>query len=414
MFNTKKTLMAASVALAIAAPLAVQAQTSVQVYGRLYPQINHYKLSGATAAGTPGSSLSTRVGGADVTGTNMESPNARLGFRGSEDLGAGLKAIFQLEMSFGVDNGVIPTNTLFGRDTFVGLAGGFGTIRLGKMDTVYKSIGDTLSFLGISSGNFMATSNILSKPGIGGSGTSFHLRRDNSIIYETPEFAGFQGLFDYSLGEFAGDFKRNSLISTGVKYENGPIYAAIAHERHRNMFGASSGITSPLGLTGAGTTALRNSATTAGGVAIPGASSTDKATRLTLQYKITPDTRVEANIAKLDFNETGTGTFRSYNTRTWALGVEHKMGPVTLASSYGQASAGSCRLAVGPCSTSGLDGKMFNIGAGYSLSKRTLLYTVYSRLNNGSSARYSNVVQAPDPVAGQDTNQFAVGVSHSF
>jgi predicted porin len=90
------------------------------------------------------------------------------------------------------------------------------------------------------------------------------------------------------------------------------------------------------------------------------------------------------------------------------------MGPVTLAASYGQASAGSCRLSLGACSTAGLEGKMFNIGAGYSLSKRTLLYTVYSRMNNGNAARYSNTVQADNPVAGQDISQFAVGVSHSF
>jgi predicted porin len=138
-----------------------------------------------------------------------------------------------------------------------------------------------------------------------------------------------------------------------------------------------------------------------------------------VQYKVTGDTRVEANIARLDYDETGTGTtpgaatFRNYNTKTWALGAEHKMGPVTLAASYGQASAGSCSLSVGACSTAGMDGKMFNIGAGYSLSKRTLLYTVYSRLNNGASARYDNL-DPGNPAAGQDITQFAVGISHSF
>ena len=66
-------------------------------------------------------------------------------------------------------------------------------MRLGSMDTVYKNLGDTLSFLGVSSGNFISTSNILSKPGIGSSSaSSFHLRRANSIVYESPEFGGFQ------------------------------------------------------------------------------------------------------------------------------------------------------------------------------------------------------------------------------
>ncbi|SNS94130.1 Outer membrane protein (porin) [Noviherbaspirillum humi] len=412
------TILAAAVAAALGLPMLAQAQTSVQVYGRLYPQINNYDITGATARGTAG--ISTLSGGAtgpaattpaDVKGTGMESPNARLGFRGTEDLGAGLKALFQLEMGFDVSNGQLGTaNTLFSRDTFVGLGGDFGTVKLGNMDTVYKNLGDTLSFFGVSSGNFISTSNILSKPSIGGtsSRSSFHLRRANSIIYETPSIGGFQAAFDYSLGETPGDFFDNSVISGGVKYENGPIYAAIAHERHRNLFGGSNNVA----------TALRNFTATAGSTTpLPGVRSVDTGTRLTGQYRIGNDLRVEANIARLEYDETGgaAGRFSNYKTTTWSIGAEQRIAAFTLAASYGKQTDGSCALVGGAaCSTSGLNASQLNLGVAYNLSKRTALYALASKYWNGNSSRASNVVDAPRLEYGQDIRQLALGIVHNF
>lgn len=399
--NPKLTAIAIAIAASLCVPMA-QAQNNVTIYGKLYPQLVHVDVSGATAAGVAVSRLSaTPAGGADYTNNSEDSPNSRLGFRGSEDLGGGLKAIFQLEMGFGVDTGTNTSATaLFSRDTWVGLQGGFGTVRLGSMDTVYKNLGDTLSFLGISSGNFISTSNILSKPGIGASSaSSFHLRRPNSIIYESPEYGGFQFLFDYSLGEIANDFSRGSVISTGVKYEAGPIYAAIAYERHNDLFGGSRNVPS----------ALRNDTN-------PLANSRDSALRGTVQYKFGKETRAEINIAQLKYEETGggIGKFDSYDHMAWSVAVEHKITPaVTLVGSYGYGNAGSCSLVGAACSTNGLEGKMFNLGAGYYLSKRTMLYAIASYMGNGISATYNNLNDGR-PLPGQDIKSVALGLSHSF
>jgi predicted porin len=333
----------------------------------------------------------------------MDSPNSRLGFRGAEDLGGNLKAIFQLEMGFGVDTGTnssSATGALFSRDTFVGMAGGFGTVKLGSMDTVYKNLGDTLSFLGVSSGNFISTSNILSKPGFGtSSASSFHLRRANSIVYESPNVAGFQGLLDYSLGEVPGSNSKGRVISTGVKYEVGPLYLAVAYETHEDLFGGSKNVP----------TALKNDSN-------PAAKSTDTATRLTAQYKFASNTRAEANFARIKYDETGgtTGKFATYKHNTWSIGAEQLINAVTLAASYGQGSAGTCSLVGGvACSTAGLDGKMLNLGASYSFSKRTSLFALYSLMRNGNSAVYNNL-NSGNPTPGQDINTYAVGISHSF
>jgi predicted porin len=401
--NTKRNAIAIAVCAACGVAASAQADTSVEIYGKLYPEMNKVWLSGGTTKGTSVSTLTATPAAStpDVSQLSMEAPNSRLGFRGVERLGGNLKAFFQLEMGFGIDTGEMNTpGQLFSRDTFVGLGGDFGTVRLGNMDTVYKTLGDTMSFLGISSGNFMSTSNILSKPGIGtSSASSFHLRRTNSVIYESPEFSGFQALFDYSLGEVPGDSKKGSVYSTGIKYEAGPLYAAIAYERHNDLFGGSKNVAS----------ALRNDSN-------PLANSRDSAVRLTAQYKLGKATRAEVNLAQLKYNETGgaVGKFSEYKHKAWSFSLEHKIEAVTLVGSYGQGDAGSCTL-VGnvACNTDGLKGEMLNLGAGYSLSKRTLLFAVASYMGNDKSATYNNYLSGK-PAPGQDIKTMSLGISHSF
>jgi predicted porin len=413
MFDTKSKLMVAAIGAAFALPIAAQAQTNVTVYGKLYPSINNISLSGATGVGGT-STLATGTNGRNNSQvTSMESPNSRLGFKGSEDLGSGLSAIFQLEMGFSGDTGQNSTaDTPFSRNTFVGISSTtFGTIRLGNMDTVYKEIGDQMPFLGITSGNFMSTSNILSKSSFtANSASSFHLRRTNSFYYTSPQIAGFTGLFDWSPNELAGDASAG-VISTGVKYEGGPIYAALAYEIHKDMYGGSFG-TRANGATGV------SSATSTTAVT-DGLSSKDQAVRATFQYSFGNDWKAEIDVARIQLAESGqltAGKFDTYKHNTWAIGVEKDIGAISLVGSYGREAAGSCTLSGGvACSTGGLDAQMLNLGVGYSLSKRTSLYAVYTKFATGSSAYVTNAYAAAGtPVAGQDANIVAVGISHSF
>src|SRR4051794_26614791 len=188
-----KTLLAAAIA-GVAAAAADAAAQNLAIYGRLYPEVVHTRMSGATPLGTRG--LSTLAGA--PTGETFESvvkmdpSNSRLGFRGEEPLGNGWRAFFQIEQRVMADTGNPGATGFASRDTFVGLESDrWGLVKLGNMDTVYKSIGDTLSFLGISSGNFVSNSNVLAKQGFGTSSAgSFHLRRANSAWYETPEWNG--------------------------------------------------------------------------------------------------------------------------------------------------------------------------------------------------------------------------------
>jgi predicted porin len=420
MFEKKSKLMAVAIGAAFALPIMAQAQTNVTVYGKMYPDISHISTGGALANGDPGTSTigPAANGTPSYNRTMMDSPNSRIGFKGTEDLGGGLKAIFQAEMGFSLDTGANSTpDTPFSRNTFVGLKGGFGTIRLGNMDTVYKELGDKMNFLGITSGNFMALSNVLSKPSFTTNGaSSFHLRRANSFYYTSPKLGGFTGLFDWSPNETAGDNKAG-VYSMGVKYDGGPIYAALAYELHKDMFGGSNGMFANGGTQKTFANVSAASTVTATN-AIAGATSSDQAIRATFQYKFTKDFSAEINLAHLQYSESGQvgpGKFDKYKHQSYSISVEKDIGAIQLVASAGGETAGSCTLTGGTaCNTNGLNARMFNAGIGYSLSKRTSLFGVYSYIGNTTGVASNTLDGSAKPGAGQDISTIALGISHSF
>jgi len=395
-----------AVALAVAAtPLAAPAQ-NVTIYGRLYPEFNFNRMTGATAPTSTVSTLTGRPTG-ETFGTvdKLDASNSRFGLRGTEPLGNGAKAFFQIEQRVFVDTGN-PSNTgIASRDTFVGLSSDqWGLVKLGNMDTVYKTLGDALSFLGVSSGNFVSNSNVLSKQPFGNnSAGSFHLRRANSVWYETPELKGFQALVQYSPDEVKTTSRNAYLVSTGVKYDNGPIYGALTYELHNDTFGGSRNVP----------TALSNFTDL-------NAHSKDWASRLTGQYRFNlfgGDQTIEGDVAWLQYKETGgrNGRFEDYKHVTYLISLDSKWaGPWRTAVAYTAGTEGSCTLFGGaPCSADGLDGKQLSLGVSYSFSKRTSVFALYAKLWNAHSAQYNNM-DGIDVSVGADIQQIAVGIQHNF
>lgn len=400
--SIKKLPLMTAIAAVIAAPCALA--QSVTVYGKLYPHVLNEKGTGATAVGTPRSTLSSALPGVNGVPKNngMTSGNSRFGIRGNEDLGGGLKAVFQLESSMAVENGTTSSPQFWDRDIFVGLESKqFGTLRLGQMDTIFKNYGDTLGILGVSSGTFMSSSNILRKPGFGTSNAArFHERMGNSVQYESPEMAGFQfgvQVSDDGLASLAGDQKAYSL---GLKYDQGPFYVAIAHEIHDDYFGGSS--QSP--------TALRNSIATG--------SAKDTATQFTVEWRLNKQHKFEFDVIQKQYEESGAvGRFRSYKNTAYLLGMENRWTDQwRTAAHYVRSNAGSCSLIGGAaCSTDGLDGSKLTLGAAYYFSRRTYGFGAIAKLTNGKSARFSTA-QLSDARAnyGEDLTQMAIGISHNF
>jgi predicted porin len=371
----------------------------VELYGKAYPEIAHSRGKDATEKGQVTCTICGTAQGenAVTTRTLIEAPNTRLGVRGHEKLSSDLKAIFQLETEFRIDQNDTP---FAARDSFVGLdSHRWGTIKLGRMDTPFKSFGDEISFLGVSSGNFVSTSNVLRKTGFGTNGaSSFHLRRQNAVQYETPQFAGLEGAVQYSTDETDTPTRHPHVWSGAIAWEGGPIRVSLAHERHWDLFGGS-----------------RNVPSAQSNFNDQNVRAKDKATQAMIIYKLGSH-RFEADYIRKEYNEnaTLTGRFANYKNnayeilwdarwnRQWRTMVE-----------YIKAYKGSCSRVNAVCNTDGLDGSQFQVGAAYYFSRKTYGFLMASWLKNGSSARYSNeFTQNPNP--GEDLMIYALGISHSW
>ncbi|MFM0739571.1 porin [Paraburkholderia xenovorans] len=153
----------------------------------------------------------------------------RWGLTGTEDLGRGLSAIFQLENAFSLGTGKQELGGLFGRQAYVGLRDQtFGTLTLGHQ---YDAGSDFFisTCLGLGA---CAT-------GYGGhignlDGQLYGLRLDNSIKYQSPNMKGVEVEALYAFGNTAGNFHQNSGYSGGVSYTGGPVYAAAYYTRINN------------------------------------------------------------------------------------------------------------------------------------------------------------------------------------
>ena len=412
----KKKAAALAVGALFAAP-AVQAQITmgndtigtVQIYGKLYPQFAVAKGNGSTQ---PGAEVSTLVSANGILGgaaavdhgqrNAVDSQNTYIGFRGERKLGGNLKGIWQVEQSVELDSG---TGSWSSRNSFAGLSHGtLGTVKLGNMDTIYKEYGDTFGMFGISSGNFISASNVLSNIGVGNNNVArFHERRASSVQYQTAEFGGFQAGVQYGPDEAKGDPGRNvntNLWSYGVKYDSQMFYASLHHEVHNDFFGASTNIPDA-------------TVSNAGNAA---AHSRDSATRFSGEVRFAGQ-RVVVDIARLTYRESGqavAGKFEEYKKPNWAVGYQIDVGPWGGAIQYVRAGAGSCTRTGGvDCSTTGLDSNMVSVGGRYRFDRQTFLYVIYNKLNNGASARHDNW-SASSPNRGEDVTQMAVGISYSF
>ncbi len=398
--NTKK-MLAVIVAGACGAPLLASAQDAspITIYNHLYPQYTFIKSSGATATTGPRNTLSGAPGGAELfTHSEVQASNSRLGFRGKENLGGGLEAFFQIESTIPVDVG---GGTFGTRDSFVGIRGGFGSVKLGNMDTVYKNYGDTLSFLGVSSGNFVSNSNIIAKLGFGTSSSgSFHLRRANSIVYDSPELGNFEFSAGYSPDELKTSTRNADVVSVGARYggKKSPFFVAIGYEIHNDLFGGS-----------------RNAPAALSNFANLSANSKDKSVRLTGSYTF-GNTTVEANYATTEYKESGglVGRFSSYKHNAYNVALAHSAGKWEFAAAFAQSREGNCSLVGGAvCTTTGLRGAQVSVGSRYNFSKRSSMFAMYAKVYNGFAARYNNLASG-DPSSGSDISQLAVGVQHAF
>jgi predicted porin len=271
------------------------------------------------------------------------------------------------------------------------------------MDTPFKTYGDDISFLGVGSGNFVSSSNVLRKTGFGtNSASSFHLRRTNVVQYESPTWAGLHGAIQYSTNEADtnGNNKRAPHVWSGaVAWEGGPFEVSLAHEEHWDLFGGS-----------------RNVPTAQSNFNDASVRSHDKATQGMVKYRLNKAHQFEADYIQKQYNENASiaGRFSSYRNNAWQLIWDARWSPAWRTTvQYIRAEKGSCSRVNAVCSTDGLDGTQVQAGVAYYFSRRTYLFAMYALLKNGYSAQYNNMAEQA-PAIGEDIRQWAVGLSHAF
>ncbi|MGE8319464.1 MAG: porin [Comamonas sp.] len=214
-----------AVAAAMAGCGVAGAQSAITVYGNVDAGITY--TNNSTVGGGHGAAVQFMGGG---------SQGDRIGFRGSEDLGGGTKALFTLESGFMLANGgPTPGSGGFNRGSFVGLSGRWGELTLGHQ---YDFLGWYFPAYAIAA-NTPAGLLAWSLPAYAAGGYALDnrvwgARVSNSVKYLTPTVAGFNAAVQYGFGEIAGSPARKSTADLVVNYASGPFSASVAYYSQRN------------------------------------------------------------------------------------------------------------------------------------------------------------------------------------
>jgi predicted porin len=376
----KKTLIAFAVLGAFAAN--ASAQSSVTIYGI----IDAATVYTTNQTATGGSKMSMEAGQLAVS---------RWGFKGTEDLGGGLKANFNFEGTLANDSGTagagigaLPapvggfsqagsSTSLFDRNSTVGLSGGFGTVNFGRQNMLgADSIGlaDPLSVAHAGTNPNVVYSAMNSGGlfgGFGANGGGSALRQSNSVKYLTPMVSGFGGAAMYAFGEQAGNTSANSYAGLSAYFTDGSSGAAFAYAKMKDSTGNST-----LTLAGGG-----------------------------------GKLKLDAVTLKLTYveNKVDGGALNNRKIAVVGAGVDFALSPVTtLTAAY-------------------YDTKLSGLGSGkadqyiamgkYALSKRSTIYASFTYVKAGSTAIGDTLMSSgliPNGAKQDTASRTAIGVNHSF
>jgi predicted porin len=201
----KRTVLA--LALAAAMPAVAQAQTNITLNGSIDVAIE---------------SLNDDANGgqSDVKVSNGVWAGSRLAVVGSEDLGGGLKGIFNIEHRFSPDTGTVTSgSTFWAGQAWVGLQGGFGTVRLGRQYTPLRRAlepGDTTGFSWYNNGDALA---------------GITTRFNNDVSYQSPNLGGVTIHAAYAAGEDDSDDRLGDAVAIGGVGRYGPFQFGLGYQR---------------------------------------------------------------------------------------------------------------------------------------------------------------------------------------
>lgn len=331
-------------AVAVCGTSAVMAQSSVTIYGRVNTTVEHQKLG-------------------DNKATGLVNNRSRIGFKGVEDLGNGLKAGFQLEAGFNSDDGSDPLT--FARQSEVNLSGNFGMVRLGNFYP--ESYYATSDYIGMHNHETGSSSDALYVDPAWFYGTG----NGNKVAYRTPTFNNFWAEASVSMHEKANAapaVNKNG-YDLAANYNNGPLSLGAGYSYWNSNYQASLRGLYTFGQFTVGAYYQRN---------------------------------------KDDNAILGTGAGTRNNFRLSAMYV---LNASEFHVNVGRANKWS--------NVSDSAATQWTLGYNYNLSKRTKIYTYYTRINSGKGMDYSSGAASFNSIktgtnAGDNFSSFALGVRHNF
>src|SRR5574344_401661 len=318
-------------AVAVCGTSAVMAQSSVTIYGRVNTTIEHQKTG-------------------NLSKTSMENNSSRIGFKGVEDLGNGLKAGFQLEAGFGSDDGSGPLT--FGRQSEVNLSGNFGMVRLGNFFP--ESYYATSDYIGMHNHETGSSSDAFYvDPAWFATGTG------NKLAYRTPTFSNFWAEGSVAFHEKASGTagtNKNS-YDLAANYNNGPLSLGAGYSYWNTNY------------------------------------------QIALRGLYSFNSFVVGAYYQRNKND------RDFNGHHGARNNFRLSGMYVLNASEFHVNVGHAGKWSKVADSSATQ---WTLGYNYNLSKRTKVYTYYTRTNHGKNINYYGGVD------GEDFSSFALGVRHNF
>lgn len=347
-----KKLIALAVAAASVAPAAMaQTANPVTLYGRVYVTFEVVEAKSGTAP--------------QPSRNRVSDNSSLLGVRGTEDLGGGLKAFFQLETQFKPDSN---DTTFANRNSGVGLQGGWGSILAGRWDSPHKVATTALDPFGD-----LTISGITAVANDRGN----HNRRTQNVVqYWTPNWAGFTGRISYSANEGKTSTLSPDEIAASVQWTKNNLYLFLAYEQLNDQSATLS----------------EQEALSIGGSFVLGP--------------------VKLGLMWQQFDKTGrTEKDTFFIPFTWTIGKHQVLATYTKAED-----GGLTGVAAQP------ESEAWSIGYQYNFSRRTFFIASYTKVDNNNAAdlTYGNfgANQLPNQAAGgslgSDPQGFSFGIRHVF
>jgi predicted porin len=346
---------------------AASAQSSVTIYGIVDASVSRIDNGGS---------------GATVGLDSGNNAASRIGFKGIEDLGNGLKAEFTLENGFNVDNGSQSGNggpfgstsqRAFSRLAFVGLSGSFGTVRLGRQNSQIK---EALTIIDpFSSSGMVNAVDFYNGGGI-------QERVSNQITWNSNNYAGFSGRLGYRFGEAQDDNSANRGWGAQIGYANGPLAVQFGYDK-QNYNGTTADLAdvsgAPLGVDGDVTDAILGATYDFGAFKLHGAYGQKK-----------------ADAGLLDAGDV--------KIRSYMIGATVPFGASKIRAEYVRNDNRDIDNA---------DSNVWALSYTYSMSKRTTLYATYAHVSNDDLSSLG--IGGPgEAVTGDNATGVAIGIQHNF